>query len=154
MSPSVERITQLLEANIVSHTASFKESATPMGLTDVGDLAQSFSDDIHFSINGREFALAQEVKGLDNLNRANLSSDFPALHEIIDKTKPIRGEVVRVIGGGDGEWAAAVLKYEATTTKGKAFNHESVVTIKFNDRDQICALKIYADTLHLHNALV
>lgn len=123
MAPSVERITQLLEASIVSQITDFKESETPRGLTDPGDLAESFSDDVHFSINGQGFSLARDEKGIDKVNSMNQPSGLPAPHEVIDKTKPVRGEVVRVIDGGNGEWAAAVLKCEATTTKGTCLLH-------------------------------
>ncbi|KAI1819368.1 hypothetical protein F4861DRAFT_534508 [Xylaria intraflava] len=154
MAPTAQEITKLLEADIAHQLSAVKKSSLEGGLIQVGTLASYFREDVDFNINGQGFALATHVKGSEAIEVASTKSSLPPLAELLDNSKPIEGKVLQVIGGGpDSEWAAAVLKSTATTVKGKPFNHEWVITIKFDDNGKIASIKTYADTLQLQNII-
>lgn len=123
MAPTANDIKSLLESAIQSQLTKPKEALASQSLYDFGNLVDHFSDEIHFRIAGNphEFALAQEAKGLHDFKQLLNTVSHSTLGSLIDTNQPITSEVVRVIGGGDSEWAAAILKDSATSVKSEHF---------------------------------
>lgn len=125
MAPSANDIKSLLESAVQSQLTKPKEALASQSLYDFGNLVDHFSDEVHFRIAGHphEFALAQDVKGLHDFKELLNTVSHKTLGSLIDMNKPITSEVVRVIGGGDSEWAAAILRDSATSVKSEpSFN--------------------------------
>jgi len=152
MAPSAEQIRSLLEAHIAQDLAENRESGGK--LKQHGLITNYFHDNVEFQINGHEFQYATQLQGSETTKAEVLSGGLSEIPNIIDYSKPHDCKVLQVIGGGDqSDWAAAVLKATATTLTGTPFNHESVMTIQFDNNGKILHLKTYADTLHVHNAI-
>jgi len=96
---------------------SQKNGGESGGLIQVRDPTEIFSEDIDFQIAGTGFDLAHSVKALGPLVEylANTSSK-KSLPSVVH-THTLNGEVVQVIGGGESEWVAVVLK---STRKAKS----------------------------------
>lgn len=123
MAPSANDIKSLLESAIHSQLTKPKEALASQSVYEFGNFADHFSDEIHFRIAGHpdEFALALETKGLHGFKQLLNTVSGRTLGSLIDTNKPITSEVVRVIGGGDSEWAAAILRESATSVKSEPF---------------------------------
>ncbi|KAI1108451.1 hypothetical protein F5Y14DRAFT_83902 [Nemania sp. NC0429] len=154
MAPTPPEITKLLEAHIARDLANQKLAAASGSAAEQdGPIFNYFNNDVEFHVNGHEFHLANQVKGIDAIKVAATNGALAQIPNAIDYSKPHSAEVLNVIGGVDSDWAAAVLKATATTFSGKEFNHEWVITIQFDDSGKIVYIKNYPDTLHIHSIL-
>ncbi|KAI0882910.1 uncharacterized protein GGS22DRAFT_169060 [Annulohypoxylon maeteangense] len=150
MAPTAQEIRGLLEAHIAQDLAEKTGSASKQ----LGHIHNHFHDDAEYHINGHEFHHATELKGAETIKGEVSDGSLSEFPDVIDYSKPHDCKVLQVIGGGkESEWAAAVVKATATTTTGKPFNHESVMTLQFDSNGKILHMKNYADTLHLHNII-
>ena len=117
MAPSISQIKSLLESYLQDRTNQFGQKKTG-GVIQFGNLIDSLHDEFEFHIAGEGHSLATRSQGLHAAKAAENSG--PPLSSIIDPDKPIRSEVDPVAGGGDSQWAAAVLKTNATTKTGES----------------------------------
>jgi hypothetical protein len=156
MAPSAQEIRNLLEAHIAQDlTEKAANSGKPQ---QPGYLTNHFHDNVEFHINGHEFPHATQLQGAEAIKGELVDGGLSEIPNVIDYSKPHDSQILQVIGGGpDSDWAAAVVKATATQhvdhLSGKPFNHESVITLQFDNKGKIIHLKNYADTLHIHNIL-
>ncbi|RYP21987.1 hypothetical protein DL767_009136 [Monosporascus sp. MG133] len=152
MAPTPQEIKSLLEGSISQDVAAKKGST---GNLNQPALAKHFHDNIDLHIHGQGFQHATHLKGAAAVKAAAAEGGSHAdLSNLVDYSKPYDARVLQVIGGGQQtEWAAAVLKATGTAVNGKAFDHEWVMTLQFDNNGKITHLKNYADTLHIHNTL-
>ncbi|KAI1930159.1 hypothetical protein LOZ58_003251 [Ophidiomyces ophidiicola] len=149
--PTNAEIKSLLESQFHSKLQNSDLHDDSETLFQFGHLDQLFSEDVEFHISGHEFHLGGKHQGLDSFKDHLDSDGMPSLSSIIDVTKPIKGQVLHVIGGERDEWKAAVLHSTATTQNNTPWNHEMVVLMRFNHDGKITELRAYADTQHVHN---
>lgn len=119
MAPSAAQITSLLESYINSQIGRINNGEAG-GLIEVGDSIKLFSDDIDFQIAGQGFGLACHVQGIVALKAHLAAHSSPSLASVMDLSKPMHGEVIRVIGGGESPWAAGVLRSTGTTKNSES----------------------------------
>jgi hypothetical protein len=89
----------------------------------------------------------------DISNLHELGTLISSIEESIDKDKPNETELVRVIGGGDNEWAALEYLSTGTSTTGKLYYHEYVVLLHFDYDGKIDEARGFFDTHHIHRFL-
>ncbi|KAM5432778.1 hypothetical protein MferCBS31731_007304 [Microsporum ferrugineum] len=148
--PTNAQIKELLESQFHSKLQKSDFTDDSESLFQFGHLDELFSDDVEVHISGHEFHLNGKHRGLDAFKQHLESDDMPSLNSIIDVTKPIKGQVLHVIGGERDEWKAAVLHSTATTQNNTPWNHEMAVLMRFNHDGKITELRAYADTQHVH----
>ncbi|MCJ1244838.1 hypothetical protein MMC30_002039 [Trapelia coarctata] len=104
--------------------------------------------DVDVTITGQDHQRAGH-----NLGKADFRREFERTNAAIDGEKNLSKEVIRVIGGGESEWAAVEVRMTGTTKAGKDYVHEFVYTVKFNLEGKISVIRVYADTAHVasHN---
>lgn len=121
MAPTPQEITTLLEAHIARDLASQKLATMSGSAAEQdGPVFDHFHDNVEFHVNGHEFHLANQVKGADAIKAAATDGALAQIPNVVDYSKPHSAEVVKVIGGSDSDWAAAVLKATATTFSGES----------------------------------
>ena len=153
MAPSSTEIKSIFESHILSQTSALKQGSDTSGSAQPGHLFHLFTDDVDFQIPGDGFSLACQVRG-NQAVEMYLAKSKASFSSIIDPSKPMDVEVIQVMGGGESQWATAVLKTTATTKTEKPLNYESVIIMRFNDDGKIAAIKTYLDTLYLQNHLL
>lgn len=120
--PTNAEIKSLLEEQFHSKLQSSDLHHESETLFQFGHLDQLFSDDVEVHISGHEFHLNGKHQSLDAFKEHLQSDDMPSLSSIIDVTKPIKGQVLHVIGGERDEWKAAVLHSSATTRNSESMS--------------------------------
>lgn len=121
MAPTPQEITKLLQAHIALDLAAQALAATSGSAAEQdGPIFDHFHDNVEFHVNGHEFPLAHEVKGADAIKAAATDGTLALVPNVVDYSKPHSAEVLNVIGGGDSDWAAVVLKASATTFSGES----------------------------------
>jgi hypothetical protein len=146
-----------------------------MGVEDfLNNFAKNAADDVNFRIIGQEFEFAGDAIGIDDTNALIKRGIVAGLVGSLDTNKPMERQIIRVVGGGPGEWCAVdmIAKGTSKTGKllpynsayidvvliisylGKPWLHESVMLLKANEEGKWEEVKVYFDTLHVHNHLV
>lgn len=123
--PTNAKIKALLESQFESKIKKSNLHDDSESLFQFGHLDELFSEDVEVHISGHEFHLNGKHRGLDAFKEHLESDDMPSLNTIIDVTKPIKGQVLHVIGGDNDEWKAAVLHSTATTKNSELLLHIS-----------------------------
>lgn len=120
MAPSSEKIAELFSHYLKGQLTIFEVAVSdPEFRTFSGNsnLSVNFSDDIKLRVAGQEFELAAQTEGIDELKEYLTTRLAPAILGAIDQSKPMTTEVIPVISGGDGPWAAVEFKATATSKK-------------------------------------
>lgn len=92
-------------------SAIFQDRFSPSGL-DAFD--ENVDKDVDVIVTGQDHPRAGH-----NLGKADFRREFERTHATLDSTKPIRKEIIRVIGGGDSPWSAVEVRVIGTTKTGK-----------------------------------
>lgn len=109
MAPTKDEIANLLQQQPVATQA---QSGNPGSILQFGGLEQLFTSNVHISIPG--FGI--DIRGVGAVDS---HADVPSLTDVIDTSRPIQTLPPHVIGGGDDDWAVAILTSKATTKSGK-----------------------------------
>lgn len=112
MAPTKDQIAALLQQNPL-HKHVQKDD--PGSLLHFGGLEDLFTDNIHISIPG----LGIDIHGSEALSASSAHPDVPPLTDIINTDHPVEALPPHVIGGGDDDWAVAILGSKATTHSGR-----------------------------------
>ncbi|KAK0630902.1 hypothetical protein B0T17DRAFT_599008 [Bombardia bombarda] len=102
-----------------------------------GGLETIFADDIVLEIPG----LGIKVQGAAKITGDDVHPDIPSASDVIHPDHPIETPPPVVIGGGDEDWATAILNSTAKTHHGKDWDHETVALIHFNTEGKIDLLR-------------
>jgi len=149
MAPTPAEITSMLE-NVFqggSGVAGMIQAQTQRGQDIV-------HPELKFTIAGKDHPLACDVEGSESTKNHLSNHVLPKLMAAVDESKPMKTEVIRVIGGGSGsEYAAVELISSGTSKKGKPWHHESVSILRFDANGKIVEAKGYFDTHYLHNQM-
>ena len=121
MAPSSTEIKSIFESHILSQTSAVKQGSDTSGSAQPGHLFHLFTDDVDFQIPGDGFSLACQVRGNQAVEKY-LTKSKASFSSIMDPSKPMHVEVVQVMGGGESQWATAVLKTTATTKTGESLS--------------------------------
>lgn len=122
MAPSSEKIAELFSHYLKGQLTIFEVAVSdPEFRTFSGNsnLSVNFSDDIKLRVAGQEFELAAQTEGIDELKEYLTTRLAPAILGAIDQSKPMTTEVIPVISGGEGPWAAVEFKATATSKKSE-----------------------------------
>ncbi|KAI0544489.1 hypothetical protein F4679DRAFT_564577 [Xylaria curta] len=120
----------------------------------IAELETLVSKDIVSHVIGQEFDLAGKFNGLEALKQYVIGRFIPTFMNALDTSKPSKREILRVLGGGDNEWAILEARGTAVTAKGKPWINDTLILFRYNDEGKICEAKIWFDTLHLQNHLL
>ncbi|GAP82418.1 putative conserved hypothetical protein [Rosellinia necatrix] len=146
MAPSAEEITKIFNSRLPGGTPFLDtERKNPGSMLDI------FTEDCKVSIMGQEFDLAHSTNGFASSKDFIVGRLTPTIFGSIDESKPMKSEIVRVIGGGADPCSAVEFKSTATSLKGKPWVHECMFLIRWTDDGKISEIKAYLDTLHLQN---
>jgi len=124
MAPSSTEIKSIFESHILSQT---KPGSDASGSAHPGHLFHLFTDDVDFQIPGDGFSLACQVRGKQAVE-TYLARSKASFSSIMDPSKPVHVEVVQVMGGGESQWATAVLKTTTTTKTGESLSVQLTIT--------------------------
>ncbi|KAH0556478.1 hypothetical protein GP486_005620 [Trichoglossum hirsutum] len=102
----------------------------------------------HVAKNAKVHIIGEEYKNVTDVH--DLERLFAPVTGAIDKTKPRHTELVRVIGGGDDQWAALEFVSTGTNTNGKPYHHENCIILRFGEDGKVVEGKAYLDTYLVH----
>ncbi|KAL8824324.1 MAG: hypothetical protein Q9191_005132 [Dirinaria sp. TL-2023a] len=103
---------------------------------------------VETTIVGDDHHFAGTHKGIDALTKHNRDRAL----DIIDVSKGIKLDIVRVIGGGESPWATVEMKTQAKAkSEGKKWNHEFVYIVRFDLDGKITKIRAYYDTAHIND---
>nr|WMZ00179.1 pericyclase [Humicola sp.] len=120
----------------------------------LANFAKNAAEDVKFRVIGQEFEFAGDAVGIEETNALIKRGIVAGLIGSLDTSKPMERQIVRVIGGGPGQWCAVDMTAKGVSKKGKPWFHESVMLLKANEQGKWEEVKVYFDTLHVHNHLV
>ena len=72
------------------------------------------ADDVDVYVTGEDHPRANQ-----NLGKKEFRTEFERTKMVLDPSKHISREIVRVIGGGDSPWAAVEVRIKGTTKNGE-----------------------------------
>ncbi|KAI1756762.1 hypothetical protein F4782DRAFT_280204 [Xylaria castorea] len=146
MAPTTAAIRSLLQKAPQQIQA---KSGNAGSLLQLGGLEEILAPNVRVEIPG----LGITIDGAATVKGSSPHPDLPALGNVIRLDKPIESNVTHVVGGGDDDIIVAIVTSKAATHSGKAWDHETVIVLHFNNHDQIDLLKAYIDTKHVHEHL-
>ncbi|KAK1766037.1 hypothetical protein QBC33DRAFT_543192, partial [Phialemonium atrogriseum] len=81
------------------------------------------AENVKFRITGQEFEFAGDAVGIDQTNALIKRGIVAGLVGALDTTKPMERQILRVIGGGPGQWCAVDMIAKGTSKSGKPWFH-------------------------------
>ncbi|KAI1214323.1 uncharacterized protein F4807DRAFT_455964 [Annulohypoxylon truncatum] len=145
MTPPLNIVRQLLETQMLSQIDADYQANVKSG-----NMIDNLADRVNFQIVSEATELSRQLSSREAVQSMVSSDSGPSLQKIVDNSKPIKTEIVHLIGNEQSPWVAAVLRNAATTRAGKPFKHEWVMIMEFDSQDRISTLKVYPDS---HNLL-
>ncbi|KAK4500873.1 hypothetical protein PRZ48_009065 [Zasmidium cellare] len=110
---------------------------------DGGDFLNHLDPDVKLEVMGHDHATRKVHK-----SHQAMTEEIFAQFAFLDGNS-FKSEPRQVIGGGSSPWASVELILTGKSQKGKAFNHECVCIVHFNEGGKIDEARAYFDSSHL-----